>query len=370
MHCILGLLFSLRQVLSFPLPMALAASPDGSSIAYVLDERGVRSVWFARAPAYVPRRLWSAASDDGQELTNLNVARGGAFVVYVRGGAHDANWPAHPWPDPDSSPKQPGMTVVALATTGGALPKVLGDGDAPAVSPDGTRVAFVHDPDQEIWSAPIDGSKESKPLFFDKGKDGDAQWSPDGRALAFTSDRDDHSFVGIYRDGASSLQYLQPSTSRDFSPQWSPDGASIAFVRIDGDGGPPQDPLKQYATPWSIWVANVADGSGRAAWRSGNGLRDSLPGINGPQLRWIAGNRLAFISERSNWPNLYAVSANGGNAQPLATGGFMVEDTAVSPDLRNIYYTANTGATTGDDDRRHVFRVAASGGPASPVTFG
>ncbi|MBV8117087.1 MAG: PD40 domain-containing protein, partial [Candidatus Eremiobacteraeota bacterium] len=255
MHCILGLLFSLRQVLSFPLPMALAASPDGSSIAYVLDERGVRSVWFAHAPAYVPRRLWSAASDDGQELTNLNVARGGAFVVYVRGGAHDANWPAHPWPDPDSSPKQPGMTVVALATTGGALPKVLGDGDAPAVSPDGTRVAFVHDPDQEIWSAPIDGSKESKPLFFDKGKDGDAQWSPDGRALAFTSDRDDHSFVGIYRDGASSLQYLQPSTSRDFSPQWSPDGASIAFVRIDGDGGPPQDPLKQYATPWSIWVA-------------------------------------------------------------------------------------------------------------------
>jgi dipeptidyl aminopeptidase/acylaminoacyl peptidase len=370
MHVIVGLLFTLKQVLSFPLPMALAASPDGSAIAYVLNQNGVRTIWFARAPDYQPRRLWSSGSDDGQELTNLHVSTGGNFVVYVRGGAHDANWPARPWPDPDSSPKQPGMVVVSLATATGASPKILGDGDAPAVSPDGTRVAFVHDPDEAIWSAPTDGSKESKPLFFDKGKGGDVQWSPDGRALAFTSDRDDHSFVGIYRDDATPIQYLAPSTSRDFSPQWSPDGASVAFVRIGGDGGLPQDPLKQYSVPWAVWVARVSDGSARAAWRSGNTLRDSLPGINGPQLHWVAGNRLTFISESSNWPNVYVVSANGGRASALSPGRFMVEDTAVSPDLQTIYYTANSGQTSGDDDRRHVFRVSASGGASTAVTRG
>ncbi|MGA8534292.1 MAG: prolyl oligopeptidase family serine peptidase [Candidatus Tumulicola sp.] len=370
MHLIFGLLFTLKQALSFPLPMALAASPDGSAIAYVLDESGVRSVWVARTPGFAPRRLWTSGSDDGQELTNLHVTNGGTFVVYVRGGAHDANWPAHPWPDPDSSPKQPGMTVVSVASSDGAVPKVLGEGDAPAVSSDGTRVAFVHDPDSSVWSAPTDGSKDAKPMFFDRGKDGDLQWSPDGKALAFTSDRDDHSFIGIYRDDATPIEYLAPTTSRDFSPQWSPDGASVAYVRMGGDGGPPQDPLEQYPEPWSIWVASASDGTAHAAWRSRGGLRDSLPGINGPQLRWIAGNRLAFISEQTNWPSLYAVSATGGAATALTPGDFMVEDTAVSPDLQTLYYTANAGRTDGDDDRRHVFRVSAAGGAPSAVTAG
>lgn len=364
------MLFSLQQVMSFPLPTALASSPDGSAIAYVLDERGVRSVWFARSPEFRPRQLWTSNADDGQELTNLNVSRGGAFVVYVRGGAHDANWPAHPWPDPDSSPKAPSMTVMALSTQTSMAPIVLGEGDAPAISPDGTRVAFVHDPDRSVWVAPVDGSKPATQMFFDRGQDGDLQWSPDGKALAFTSDRGDHSFAGVYRDDRTPIAYLAPSTSRDFSPQWSPDGRSIAYVRIAGDGGPPQDPLRQYAIPWAIWVADAVTGRGHAAWRSGNGLRDSLPGIKGPQLQWIARNRLAFISERTNWPNLYAVSANGGPAVPLATGAFMVEDTAVSPDLQTIYYTANTGTSAGDDDRRHIFRVAAGGGTPTEVTGG
>lgn len=371
MHVIVGLLFTLRQILSFPLPAALVAGPDGSTLAYVLNESGIRSVWFGRAPDYHPRPLWSSASDDGQEISDLRISPDGKFVVYVRGGAHDANWPEHPWPDPNSSIVEPEMTVVSLATSGPSAPKVLGRGDAPEISPDGTRVAFVHDPDGAVWSAPADGARPAKRLFFDRGKDSDLAWSPDGKALAFTSDRDDHAFVGVFRDADTSIEYVAPSTSRDFSPQWSPDATKIAFVRIDGDGGPPQDPLKQYAEPWAIWVANAVDGTGRAVWRSGHALRDSLPGINGPQLRWLAGNRLVFISERSNWPNLYAVSATGGGAAAALTPGtFMVEDTAVSPDLKTIYYTANAGVTPGDDDRRHVFRVSAQGGPPLAVTSG
>jgi dipeptidyl aminopeptidase/acylaminoacyl peptidase len=371
MYPILGALFALRQVLSFPLPMQLVAGVDGSSIAYILNERGIRSIWYARAPEYVPRELWHAAGDDGQELTNLIVSKDGKYVVYVRGGAHDANWTQHPWPDPDSSPKEQTESVMSLSTSGNATPVVLGEGDAPAISPDSTRVAFVHDPDSATWWAPIDGSKPSARLFFDNGKDGDLTWSPDSTALAFTSDRDDHSFVAIYRNDSTPIEYLAPSTARDFSPQWSPDGRRIAFVRIGGDGGPPQDPLKWYPQPWQIWVAD-ADGAGaHSAWRSGDGLRDSLPGIKGPQLQWIAGNRLLFISEQSNWPLLYEVSAAGGAARCLTPGSFMVEDTAVSPDLQTIYYTADAGTAPGDDDRRHVFRVTADGSnPPNAVTSG
>lgn len=370
MHLLLGLLFSLSQVLSYPFPNALASSNDGKSIAYVLNERGVRSVWFAQAPAFTPRMLWTSGTDDGQEISDLSISNDGKYLAYVRGGDHDANWPERPWPNPDlRDTHEAHMQVISLSTAGGS-PKVIADGDAPAISPDNARVAFVHDGDAKIWIAPLDGSKDAAQYFFDRGSDSEIVWSPDGAALAFTSDRGDHAFIGVYRNEKAPLVFLAPSTSRDFSPQWSPDGKRVAFVRIDGDGGPPQDPLKLYATPWAIEVADASSGAAREAWRSGRTLRDSLPGIKGPQLRWVAGDRLAFISEQTNWPLLYDVSANGGSAKLLTPGKFMIEDTAISPDLRTLYYTADTGNLPGDDDRRHVFRVSVDSGSPVQVTHG
>lgn len=41
----------------------------------------------------------------------------------------------------------------------------------------------------------------------------------------------------------------------------------------------------------------------------------------------------------------------------LTPGAFMVEHVAMSRDRRFVIYDANTGQSTGDDDRRHIFRV-------------
>ncbi len=360
--------FTLAQILSYPFPSAPVRDTRGTAIVYTLDQRGVRTIWFAQAPDFAPKQLFSSGGDDGQELSNLAISDDDAHVVYVRGGDHDANWPLALQPDPASSPVQPEMQVWSVSTGGGA-PKLLGTGDAPAISPDGKRVAFTAD--GAVIIAPIDGSAAAKRLFFDRGQDSDLHWSPSGSSLAFVSSRTDHSFIAIYRNDATPIEYLAPATSQDIMPRWSPDGRSVAFIRTPGDGGPPRNPLNWNPYPWQIWVADATTGAGHEAWASTDTPRGSLPQSGGgPLLEWVAGDRLVFNSEQDNWPHLYEVAANGGAARLLTPGPFMVEDVDVAPNRESIVYSANTGTTPGDDDRRHLFLADVTTGRVTQITNG
>ena len=340
----------------------------GTAIAYSLDQQGVRTLWFAQAPDFLPRQLFTSGGDDGQELSNLAIANDDAHVVYVRGGDHDENWPLPLQPGPASMPAQPEMQVWSVATSGSA-PKLLGTGDAPAISPDGSHVVFAGN--GAVMIAPIDGSAAARRLFFDRGQDSDLRWSPDGSTLAFVSTRTDHSFIGIYRNDATPVEFLAPTTSQDIMPRWSPDGRDVAFVRTPGDGGPPQNPLNWNPLPWQVWVYDTRTRTARSLWSSPDTLRGSLPQSGGgPLLEWAGSNQLVFRSEQDNWPQLYAVSASGGGARLLTPGKFMVEDVSVATDLRSIVYNANTGTTTGDDDRRHLFRVDIDSVNVTELTSG
>ena len=109
-------------MLGYPFPDALVRDPGGTAIAYALDQRGVRTLWYAHAPDFQPRELFSSGGDDGQELSNLAISGDDAHVVYVRGGDHDENWPLPLQPGPASSTTQPEMLRRRAwdATRGGA----------------------------------------------------------------------------------------------------------------------------------------------------------------------------------------------------------------------------------------------------------
>jgi dipeptidyl aminopeptidase/acylaminoacyl peptidase len=362
--------FSVEQILDYPFPDNLVAAPTGSTIAWTFNERGVRNIYAADGPDFKARRLTPYKDDDGQELTNLTFSDDGKTIVYVRGGDHGANWPAegNMMPNPASSPVQPKMQIWAVAASGGA-PRLLGEGDDPAIAPRTGRVAFVKD--RRIWIAPIDGSKPAEMAFFAKGTSQSPAWSPDGRTLAFESVRDDHSFIGLFTAVDQPIRYLAPSTSRDVSPAWSADGSSIAFIRLAGRGGVPRSPLVQRPLPWAIWIGNPSTGAARQLWKSGDRLVDSMSRtLGGANLRWAAGNRLVFLSYQDGWPHMYSVAASGGAALLLTPGNFMVEFVTTSPDGRFVVYNANTGSDPHDIDRRHLFKVPVDAATPTPLTSG
>ena len=362
--------FTMAQVLNYPYSTELAAAERGDAIAWVRNLGGVRNIWFAHAPDFAPIQLTHYSEDDGQELTQLTFTPDGSRLVYVRGGDHDANWPAEGnlAPDPNASPEQPLVTLWTVPLTGGE-PVKLAEGDTPALSSHGQLAYTKND---QVWTTSLDGQSKPERLFFDRGKDSDLQWSPDGSRLAFVSNRGDHAFIGIFTAKDRPLAYLAPSTGRDLSPRWAPDGQRIAFVRRPGIGGPPEPLLKQTPHPWSIWVANANDTTGQVRWQSPNTLAGSFPAVPGEaNLYWGAGDRLVFVTYLDNWPHLYSIAAAGGGAPTLLTpGDFMVEHVTESRDRRFMIYDANTGTTPGDFDRRHLFRVPVDRAGPEALTSG
>ena len=362
--------FSVDQILGFPSPENLVASPVGSTIAWTFNERGVRNIYVAEGPAFAARRVTSYTADDGQELTQLSFTGDGKTIVYVRGGDHGSGRQGDGPPNPSQSPIQPRIQIWCVPITGGPS-KLIAEGDSPVIAPDGGRIAFTRD--RRIWFAPLDGSKEPQQAFYARGTSDGPAWSPDGKTLAFVSNRGDHSFIGLFTSANESIRFISPSTSRDSLPAWSADGRKIAFLRQPGTGGAPRPPLARVEAPWKILVADVGSLNVATAVTSGEAPVDPiLQNPGGIGLRWAANDTLLFMSYRDGFPHLYSLRRPGSNSRPLllTPGSYMVEQIALTPDRRFVIYNANAGPDRSDLDRRHLFKVPIDEGSPMPVTSG
>jgi dipeptidyl aminopeptidase/acylaminoacyl peptidase len=343
------------QVRDYPFPTQLTAAATGARIAWALDERGRRNVWVAEGPEFAPRRVTAYDQDDGQEITSLAISADGRYVVYVRGGDHGSNWDVSVGVNAVATPVPPRVQMWLVPFAGGA-PRLVSEGDHPALSPACDRVAFLKD--EHVWLAPLDGSSEPRRIIAVRGEAGSLQWSPDGKRLAFVSGRGDHAFVGVYTSDAEPIVWLAPSTSRDGSPRWSPDGTRIAFIRRPGEGGVPDPLLVPPPQRWAIWTADATTGAGRELWSAPATARGSLPTTHGgTNLHWAAGGRIAYLSYSDGWPHLYSIAEGGGEPRLLTPGPYMVEHVSLTPDRRALLFAANTGPDADDIDRRHVARV-------------
>ncbi|MEI9894195.1 MAG: prolyl oligopeptidase family serine peptidase [Chthoniobacter sp.] len=360
--------FTLPQILSAPLTEGLAAGP-GSQVAWIFNDRGRRNVWLAKGPDFTPRPLTHNESDDGQELTKLALTADGQYAVYLRGGEFSANRNTTDPVNPASLPLFPTLQLCAVPVAGGEPRVVAEEASAPAVSPHGSRIAFVKA--EHLWLASADGSTPAEPAVTAMGKSSSPVWSPDGSRLAFVSERGDHAFIGIYTDAHTPVRWMAPTLARDSSPRWSPDGKRIAFVRRPATSSGSAPSPKVRTPPWRIMVAAVDEpGEAREVWSSPS-AKGAVPTTEGgTNLHWVAEDRLVFLSYQDGWPHLYTVPAAGGQARRLTTGNYMVEHITPSPDGTYLLASANTGPAEEDLDRRHVLKIPVAGGPPEVLTPG
>lgn len=360
--------FTLQAVKAYPYPTELTASAGTNKIAWAFDEEGARNVYVAEGPTFVPRKLTAYNTDDGQEITGLQVSADGRWVVYVRGGDHGGNWGDDLPVNTSFSPTMPKVQVWTVPFAGGE-PKALAEADNPVLSPKSDSVVFIKS--GQAWIAPLNASSPARALFTAHGTTSSLSFSPDGSGLAFVSNRGDHGLIGLYAFGDASIKWVAPSFKRDNSPQWSPDGKSIAFIRNNGGGGAPDSLLVRRHQPWSILVADAASGKAKEVYKSPQTLPGSIPTTHGGyNLHWAAGNKIVFLSYADGWPHLYSVDAVGGTPLLLTPGAFMAEHITLSPDGRWLYFSGNTGPDALDLDRRHVLRAAVDSPGAEVVTPG
>jgi dipeptidyl aminopeptidase/acylaminoacyl peptidase len=261
----------------------------------------------------------------------------------------------------------------------------------PQVSPDGSQVAYtVTDLDEKenryraaIWLVPLVGG-EPRRLTSGQHRDGQPRWSPDGRTLAFTSDRKDGDLAKgqiwtISVDGGESKRLTSlESGVEEFC--WSPDGQRIAAVskvrvgehnpdsdvkvirtirfRFDGEGFL-EDKYRQ------IFVIDA--GSGEARQLTEGAFEHQHPA-------WSpTGHEIAFDSNRepewevSPYRDIYAVRVAGKSIRKVTDSSGEWSTPSWSPDGATLAFYG-TRRVMSDSARNELFTVPAGGGSPAAIT--
>ena len=411
-------------------PLTLASARNADRIAWMVYDRGLRNVYTAAAPDFRAVRVTNFLRDDGTDLTDVKVSDDGRIIVFVRGSAPNRfGWVANPSHDPSGAER----AIWAVRSTGGPAWRVA-EGAAPQLSPDGRTVLFTRN--GQIYHARVmRGATVTAmdtggvPFIQAWGRNGTPTWSPDGRRVAFVSDRENHAFVAVYDVSTRTVTYLAPSVDCDGGPTWSPDSKRLAFYRRPGTpfGNQQQRGAGGIGNPAGAAVSanttlQIGNPSGGCAAGAGGGLRAATAGrpdsdgtglrrspgfytatfagghtlelmiadvVTGKSTRvwrnapgdsvftslanmtW-AGNSVIFPVNvpKDEWDRWYRIPVSGGEPSVLTTTDGMIEDAtsvALSKDGgHTLYYCTN--AT--DIERRHIWAVSTSGGTPRRVSSG
>ena len=344
--------FSMEQVGKFSFPSELTSSPTGEKIAWAMNEQGKRNIYFAEGPNFEPEKLTAFNEDDGQEISSLKFTPDGNWLIFVRGGDHGGS-NSSSTVNAQNLPELPKVQLWKINLANKEVEPIV-EGDDPFV---GTphQLSYLHR--GQVWTVDLENSDPPAQLFEVKGTINYAEYSPDGKKLAFVTNRGSHSLVGIYQNDSTPIQWISPSFHRDVMPKWSPDGSQLAFIRLQGGKGEAYPVLEPRHAPWEIWISNASDGMAKKLWKAPETLRGSY---SYPFFSFSEDGNLIFQSYEDGWQHLYSLDVASGKTTLLTPGDYMVEQIKISPDQSKLIFAGNTGTQPEDLDRRHIGMVDLS----------
>jgi Tol biopolymer transport system component len=194
--------------------------------------------------------------------------------------------------------------------------------------------------DASIWRVAEGASPE--PLIASTRFENQPRYSPDGRRIAFCSNRSSD-VIDVYVsevDGPNPMQLTRGPGKSQCSPTWSPDGRQIAY-----------DSAKANDSSYDVYVIDADGGSPRLLTPS---PADDVVPLWSRDGRWIY-----FASNRTGRHEIWRAPAEGGDAvQITRDGGFCAEESA---DGRRLYYVKR------ESGRQPLFELPVAGGDERQV---
>jgi serine/threonine-protein kinase len=350
-------------------------SPDGSRIAMDAGFTGPHRIWITDAAGRNPRQVTQDSSEvvvhmtprwspDGRHLVFRRVLKQRSDILVVDLADGRTRWVTRDDVldvDPVWSPS--GRYIYFTSRRGGGLnlwrarvsrdgvpgaglvQLTTGAGDdlEPAVSPDGRRLALsISRIEADLWRLPVAPATgmpagDPAPVIATTRVESRGAWSPDGRSIAFNSDRAGDMNLWLRGpDGAD--RQLTRGPGGDYQPSWAPDGRSIAF-------------FSARAGQNDIWTVDLSSGALRRL-TTDRGVH--INPFYSPDGRWIA-----YHADRDGRFKPWVMSADGSGQRRLADVGAAGHFLRWTPDSRQVLVAAEppggaqtllvdatTGATT------------------------
>ncbi len=268
-------------------------TPDGREVVYAANRDGAAGLWRVGLDGRDPR--WVALGSDGGEIAGPSVGRNGG-LAFARQLVRSQ--------------------IVEIRGDGPVRPLIPSTRDdrQPAVTPDGSRVAFVstRSGSHEVWTAEADGTGARQLTTFGGARVSGPRWSPDGRRLVVSAraggDADADVFLILPNGEARALTDV---ASDDVAPTWSRDGRWVYFASDRGEtwqiyrvpsGGGAAEPV---TVGGGVAAAEAPDGGllvirpdRRGLWR--------LPVIDG-EIRDVRAARMDVNLSPADWANWVVV---------------------------------------------------------------
>lgn len=249
---------------------------DGQAIVYSSDRAGSFALWRVPVSGGMPR--WIATTAEGSGVHQPSVARQSTRLAFMQRLQETNIW-HYPLVED---------TLYADTTAPGEAPpravitSTRWDSN-PALSPDGRRLAFASNRSgsYEIWMSNRDGTDPVQLTRFGGPFTNTPSWSPDGERIAFVA-RDEGSVDVFVVDVAGGrIRQLTAVQSIDRAPSWSHDGSWIYF-------GSNREGV------WNIWKVPATGGDALQVTTNGGIAAQEAPG--GEELFYVKSNTAGIWS--------------------------------------------------------------------------